>query len=335
MSGRTAGLAGLCLGAAVAYRRVRGRRLARRITGSGPSVRTDDGVRLTIDVTGREDAAVTVVLAHGFAARSSMFDPQVRALRAHARVVRYDQRGHGRSGWAGYRSTTVDRLGRDLGQVVDEVAGPGPVVLVGHSMGGMAVLALAGQRPELFGDRVAGVALLSTRAAPLAADGGGVGALLRVRTVLARAGAWLLWLASPLLSALQPFRSRPGRAMLRRRLFAGDPPDGMARAVEDMWAETPTAVLTAYLPALARYDERAAAAAVGAVPVLVLAGAKDGMISPRAAERLADRIAGQVRTVVVPGAGHMVTLTHAHAVNAELLDLVARARGASAERRAS
>ncbi|MGV8546978.1 alpha/beta fold hydrolase, partial [Pseudomonas aeruginosa] len=85
-----------------------------RLTGSAPVVRTDDGVRLHIEADGPADAPVTVVFAHGFAARSTMFDPQWSALRGRDRLVRYDQRGHGASGWAGVRSATVDRLGRDL-----------------------------------------------------------------------------------------------------------------------------------------------------------------------------------------------------------------------------
>ena len=45
---------------------------------------------------------------------------------------------------------SIDQLGRDLAAVLDTLAPRGPIVLVGHSMGGMAVLALAAQRPELF-----------------------------------------------------------------------------------------------------------------------------------------------------------------------------------------
>ena len=55
-------------------------------------------------------------------------------------------------------------LGRDLDAVLRALAPDGPLVLVGHSMGGMTIMALAEQRPELFAERVAGVALLSTSA---------------------------------------------------------------------------------------------------------------------------------------------------------------------------
>lgn len=185
-------------------------------------------------------------------------------------------------------------------------------------MDGMAVLALAGSRPELFGSRVAGVALLSTLAAPLPTAGQGSGdRAMRLRTALAMLAARILRLASPLAHAVHPFRTRPVQRLLRRRLFAGDPPEGAMRQMTDAWIRTPTTVMSATLP------------------VLVLAGA-EGRHHPgrrRRAARRPDRPDGP------PGAraraGHMVPLTHAPAVNTALLDLLAGARPASDGRRTS
>ena len=75
------------------------------------------------------------------------------------------------SGWTKLTTATIDRTGRDLGEVLDATAPTGPVVLAGHSMGGMSILALARQRPELFGDRVVGVFLLATSAGGLVETG--------------------------------------------------------------------------------------------------------------------------------------------------------------------
>ncbi|SOC50056.1 Pimeloyl-ACP methyl ester carboxylesterase [Blastococcus aggregatus] len=325
MSRRTVWSVPVAVTSMVALRHLWTRRLAARTTGTPPSVRTDDGVRLHTEVAGPADAGTTVVFTHGFAARASVFDHQWAALRASVRLVRYDQRGHGASGWAGLRSSTVERLGRDLGQVVDALGGAGRVVVVGHSMGGMAVLALARLRPELFGRRIAGAALLSTRATPLAAHLDSSGAALRVRLALAAAGAWLVWFAAPLVQALHPFRSRIGRGLLRRRLFAGEPGDALGRA-QDMWVQTPVVVLSAYARSLAHYDARAAVSALRTVPVLVLAGSDDATIPARSAGWLADHIGGRTRLVLVPGAGHMVNVTHAAAVDAALHDLLADVR---------
>ena len=136
------------------------------LTGPPPpgsrTVTTDDGVDLHVEFDGDPDAALTVVFSHGFTARLAEWELQRAALRDRARLVFWDQRGHGRSGWTPLTAATIDRTGQDLGAVLDATTPTGPVVLVGHSMGGMSVMALARQRPELFGTRVVGVFLLAT-----------------------------------------------------------------------------------------------------------------------------------------------------------------------------
>ncbi len=83
-------------------------------------------------------------------------------------MVFYDQRGHGESGRPASESCTIARLGRDLAEVIDAVDPTGPVVVVGHSMGGMTALALAHQ---LFDERIVGVGLLAITAAGLTRTG--------------------------------------------------------------------------------------------------------------------------------------------------------------------
>src|SRR3954466_11908950 len=135
------------------------------------TVRTDDGVDLHVEVDENPGSPLTVVLAHGFTARLAEWELQREALRPRARLVLFDQRGHGRSGWTKLTKATIDRTGRDLGEVLDATTPEGPVVLAGHSMGGMSILALPRQRPELFGDRVVGVFLLATSAGGLVETG--------------------------------------------------------------------------------------------------------------------------------------------------------------------
>jgi hypothetical protein len=131
------------------------------------TVTTDDGIPLHVEVDGDLKAPLTVVFSHGFTARLVEWDLQRAAVRDRARVVLWDQRGHGRSGWTKLTKATIDRTGRDLGEVLDATTPTGPVVLAGHSMGGMSILALARQRPELFGDRIVGVFLPATSAGGL------------------------------------------------------------------------------------------------------------------------------------------------------------------------
>src|SRR5690606_33163238 len=121
----------------------------------------------------------TVVLSHGYTLDERSWVYQRRALReAGYRVVVWDQRGHGASGVAESDTYHVDQLGRDLRRVLAEVVPEGPLVLVGHSMGGMTIMALAEADPEFVRDRVVGVALVSTSAGGLHRITWGLGSLL-------------------------------------------------------------------------------------------------------------------------------------------------------------
>ena len=103
--------------------------------------------------------ALTVVLVHGFALDRRTWHFQRPFLAAltdpRVRVVLYDQRSHGRSERAPRESCTIEQLGHDLDAVIRALAPEGPLVLVGHSMGGMTIMALAELLPRA-GQRAGG-----------------------------------------------------------------------------------------------------------------------------------------------------------------------------------
>ncbi|WP_328373216.1 alpha/beta fold hydrolase (plasmid) [Streptomyces sp. NBC_00445] len=122
---------------------------------------TDDGARLAVYTVGAPSAPVTVILSHGYLMTADTWRIQTRELVNRGyRVVRYDQRAHGNS--AGGQAFTIDRLGRDLAQVIATTAADGPMVLGAHSMGGMAAMAAAAVQPHIFARRETRVALIST-----------------------------------------------------------------------------------------------------------------------------------------------------------------------------
>src|SRR4051812_10352552 len=126
-----------------------------------------DGVRLHVEVSGPADAPLTVVLLHGWCLDRRTWHHQVTALRAahpQPRIITYDTRGHGRSGHTLLRSATLIQLGDDLAEVIRRYAPTGPVVLAGHSMGGMTIMEYAATHPDEFADRVAGLLFVSTTA---------------------------------------------------------------------------------------------------------------------------------------------------------------------------
>src|SRR6266516_4568754 len=142
-----------------------------QLRGRELTVLADDGVALHTEIDGPDDAPVTVVFSHGYTLNQGSWHYQRRDLGAPGsgcRLVFWDQRSHGRSGRSQRARENIDQLGHDLHAVIRAVApGRTSVVLVGHSMGGMTIMALADQRPELFGANVVGVALVATSASGL------------------------------------------------------------------------------------------------------------------------------------------------------------------------
>jgi pimeloyl-ACP methyl ester carboxylesterase len=290
------------------------------------TVTTDDGVPLHVEVDGVVDAPLTVVFSHGFTARLAEWQLQRAALRTRARLVLWDQRGHGRSGWTALTKATIERTGRDLGQVLDATTPTGPVVLAGHSMGGMSVMALARQRPELFGDRVVGVFLLATSAGGLVETGVlGLAVKLIRRLRLLTLYLRFLQLIAPLLERFRRRGSAMGRRVVRRLLFGADDADpASVRLVQELLEETPLPVTMAFYATFLDHDETAALEVLRRVPVTVVAATHDRLTPAPHGRRIAEAIGKGAELVVVPGAGHSVNLTRTQIVDDALNGLMDR-----------
>ena len=276
------------------------------------AVRTDDGALLHAVVDGAGDAPVTLVLAHGWTLAQAAWD-DVAALLApdvaegRLRLVRYDQRGHGRSTWGSEPAISIDRLGADLGTLLDQLVPTGPVVLGGHSMGGMTIMCLGAARPELFGDRVAGVALVSTAAGDLAPEPRTRAERLRQRlTPGARAAA----LAAPRLveklrQKLPPEHPRH-QQLVRDLLYGADATDAMVLAGAAIMHASTVRAFTAFLPALGDHDKRTELAALSRVPVEILVGEQDKLTPVPHSHRLTEALP-DAQLQIAPRTGHMLT----------------------------
>jgi pimeloyl-ACP methyl ester carboxylesterase len=290
------------------------------------TVVTDDGQRLHVEVDGDPDAPITVVFAHGFTARLVEWELQRAALRDRARLVFFDQRGHGRSASTPLPDATIDRTGRDLGQVLDATNPTGPVVLAGHSMGGMSVMALARQRPELFGDRVVGVFLLATSAGGLV-ETGVLGLAIKVIRKLRLLSLYLrfLQLMAPLLERFRRRGTALGRRVTRRLLFGADDADlDNVRLVQNLLEETPYPVAMAFYATFLDHDETASLEILRRVPVTVVAATHDRLTPAAHGRRIAEAVGENAELILVPGAGHSVNLTRTAVVDQALADLLER-----------
>ncbi|WP_326836865.1 alpha/beta hydrolase [Amycolatopsis rhabdoformis] len=114
-----------------------------------------------------QGAGEPVLLVHGLGCDSHDWLFQHDAFAARHRVIAPDLRGHGRSSApeSGYRP---QELATDLAGLLDTL-GTGPVVAVGHSLGGNVASALAVSRPDLVRAVVAADPAYGTDAATAAA----------------------------------------------------------------------------------------------------------------------------------------------------------------------
>ncbi|MCL2554544.1 MAG: alpha/beta hydrolase [Actinomycetia bacterium] len=276
---------------------------------------------------------VTVVFSHGYCLNQDAFHFQRAALRGAVRTVFWDQRSHGRSerghDQAEGGPVSIDQLGRDLKAVLDAAVPEGPIVLVGHSMGGMTVMAFADQFPEYVAERVAGVALVSTSAGKLAA----------VTFGLPAAGARAFRAVAPgvlkVLGSQVDLVERTRRAtadlfagIIKRYSFGSDDVDpAVERFAERLIEATPIDVVAEFYPAFTEHEKADALEVLDGLPGLVLAGDKDLLTPSAHSTEIAERLPA-AELVVVPGAGHLVLMERPELVNAALARVVAEAADA-------
>ncbi|BCB79074.1 alpha/beta hydrolase [Phytohabitans flavus] len=283
-------------------------------------IRLSDGPRLHIRTAGQPGAPVTVVLLHGWVLDGRTWHRQVPSLAKVARVVMYDARGHGRSGGLDRRTATLDQLGDDLAEVLRVVAPTGPVVLAGHSLGGMTIMEYAHRHPADFADRVAGLFLLSTTAEGHTHTVYGlpprVANLVRVAEmtsaqVLARLGDWRPHRVFAL--ALRP--------SLRWLLF-GHPCDPA-----DLHLTTQAVVraslgsIGGFRPSVGAQARLETLAALPSVPTAVLVGERDKLTPPACSLSITKALPGAALTIC-PGAGHMLMLERPDVVTSALIEVV-------------
>ncbi|WP_148571425.1 alpha/beta fold hydrolase [Nocardioides caldifontis] len=299
------------------------------LRGTVHEVKADDEVLLHAEVDERApygsagDAGrerVTVVLVHGFSLNLDCWHFQRQALRGRRRIVLYDQRSHGRSERSSTENATIDQLGHDLEQVLATLTEPDEkVVLVGHSMGGMTIVALAEQHPELFGDKVVGVGLVSTTAggqrthkivAKHVPDALGKRALER--------GLLVANERARLLELVRENRSALGLWLVRQFAFgSGRVPAAHVAFVDEMIHRTPLEVLVEFIPQFDALDKFHVVEAFTRVPTLIVCGTEDKLTSIGHSRKLHSRIPGS-ELLELPGVGHMSIMEAADEVQERL-----------------
>ncbi len=304
------------------------------------TVSTGDGIDLYVEIVDPADGVdlepfagpidapePTLVFAHGFCLDMGTFYFQRQYLtrRGDLRMVFYDQPGHGRSSKVTQGEYTLEGLAHALYQVLGDTVPDGPIILVGHSMGGMTIMALAERYPELFGDRVAGAVLISTSAGRLEAT------RIGLPEIVGRFARPLLPVVNGATRVTSSVVDRARRAssdlawLLTRRYGFGTarPSHALVSFVERMNSRTSTETVARYLRTLYTHARYPALDALRTIPVLVICGERD-QITPLALSAEICRRLPDAELVTVPNSGHVVLLEHGAEVNEALARFLAK-----------
>lgn len=293
-------MAGLAGGAAV---RVNGRRLRGR---TDPELDTlleipDDVVHHhlassdggTIHVVEHGEGR-PVVLLHGVTLQWWVWSALFRLLEDRSRVLAWDMRGHGES-ITGDDGVTLEAVADDLAVVLEELDLTDAIV-VGHSMGGMALARFCADHHEVLAARVGGLMFLATSAASMALPGlagGAVGAANLVARIMTDGRSMRYgWNDSDL------------SAVLIRRVFGKHVTSKAIDEVRRMLSEVEPRTAAEAGAAIATHDVRAALAHVD-VPTLVVVGTDDHLTPVAHAKIVAEEVTG-ARLHVLDGIGHQV-----------------------------
>ena len=298
---------------------------------------TRDGTGLYVRESGPPSAPVTVLLAHGWTLDERCWAPVADALAVGSgsaagsppvRVIRYDHRAHGRSDDTPDEDKTLDRLADDMAEVIEQLVPSGPLVIAGHSMGGMTTMTLAQRRPELVRSRVSGLALVATAsgglgaAATLGMSGLPATMFLSGKDRLTTSARW---------TGRRSFTARP--ALLRaglQPLLLGRHPDPLAvRTTCAAIAGCRPTTISGFTPTLTAHERDEALATFDGRPVEIMVGSRDRLTPPRFARRIRDGLP-RAGLTVFPDAGHMLPVERVGGVAARIAALVRHAAGAPA-----
>jgi pimeloyl-ACP methyl ester carboxylesterase len=293
------------------------------------TVDTRDGVAVHVETAGPDDADLTIVFAHGYMQDMATFYFLRKAIAeadregVSLRAVLYDQPGHGRSGPLPRTEYGIDDLAGVLHDVVEAVAPKGPLVLVGHSMGGMTIQVYARLYTAEFKERVKGVAFLSSSSAGLdTVETKPMRALRRLRrTVLPMLQQVAGW-TPDLIDRSRLLAGDLAWLLTRRSAFGhADPPPSLVSLVEGMNRRTSIQSIVGYARAILDHDETATLPLFAGLPALVVVGDVDLLTPPEHSRRLAAALGGS-RFALIAEAAHSPQLEYPGEISQLLLEMI-------------
>jgi pimeloyl-ACP methyl ester carboxylesterase len=284
-------------------------------TGTQRLVRPD-GAELHVEFYGAEELP-PLVLTHAWSLDSSEWRDVKRRLSERFRLITWDLPGLGNSTQPHTRDYSLENLAGHL-QAVVGLAGERPVMLVGHSIGGMIVLTFCRQFPKALGTSVSSLVLVhTTYTNPLRTTLFAPLFTALERPLIVPLSYLTIWL-SPLLRVMNWMNYLNGNSHISTRLtgFTGKGTWEQIELATRPQARPAPAVLARGTLGMLKYDATRTLGKIR-VPTLIVAGDQDPLCRPQASEFMQQHIPAAQLSVITK-ARHMGNIEH-HARFAELL----------------
>ncbi|MEJ5928915.1 alpha/beta hydrolase [Corynebacterium sp. H128] len=273
-------------------------------------------------VAGPEHPRATVVFVHGFTLAADSYFLQVKHLldnHPEVRSVLMDLRGHGKTGEVPPEQCTIDGAADDVLAVIEAYAKTGPIILVGHSLGGHVVLNLIRRcQPEVY-ERIHGVLLIATSIESLSAQGSP-----RLLTTKLADKVFNAMEDTP--AEVDKFRGEIANllapalaATVFKRLST---PYNLVKFHADMIKETPLATFVGYFDDLETNSEVGAAERLSTIPGFVLVG-DDDHVTPLSQSNRIMELWTRAELRSTDRCGHMLILEDPELVNQALDEILA------------
>jgi pimeloyl-ACP methyl ester carboxylesterase len=275
--------------------------LARR--GDVVRLRRPDEAELRVESHGQVNRP-TIVLTHGWGTDAREWQYATRELGERFHVLAWDLRGLGESDGPDDHDYGLERMAADLDAVV-QAAGHGPVVLVGHSIGGMIIQTYCRLFPERLGAKVVGLALVNTtHTNPAGTTMFGAAARLLQGPLWTPLLHLMIWLW-PLVWLMNWLSYQNGTAHLLTMAIGvgGHESRGQLDLAARFAPMASPAVLARGVLAMFRFEETATLPTIP-VPTLVVTGDVDRVTVPEAS-RTIGRSIPNAELVELRPAGHM------------------------------
>lgn len=244
----------------------------------------DDGARIDARVDGRQrDSAV--VLIHGFPLTRAIWEAQGDALARMRLVLRPDLRGAGSSS-APEGPYLMERLAADVAALLDAL-GIERAALIGHSLGGYVALAFA----RMFTERTSALALVASRLRADTAEESAARHELAERVERERSAEPAIAAYLPRLFAPDTLAHRPDIVERAYAIARQNGPVGVAATLRGMGLRASSADIAEDLD----------------VPMLMVSGARDGVIAPDEARSVVAMFR-RGRLVLCGASGHLPML---------------------------